>query len=50
MWMLTHNKGVGAEGRIEVHWIRQRGMKGRERDGNRKDSRMNGTSLSYVQT
>ena len=29
MQMLTHNKGGGGE-RIEVHWIRQREMKGRE--------------------
>ncbi len=34
-------------GGLEVHWIRQRGMK-RSGDGNRKDSRMNQTELSYV--
>ena len=38
MWMLTHNK---EQGRIEVNWVRQRGMKGREGSGNKKVSRMN---------
>ena len=44
MWMLTHNGGGRIGGtRIEIHWIDKRGMKGRERDGNRKDRGMNQT-------
>ena len=47
MWMLTNKK---ENGRIEVHWIKQREIREGSRigNGNRKDSRMNQTELSYI--
>ena len=47
LWYANANTQYGRKGRIEVHWIRQRRMKG-SRDGNKKDSGMNWTSLPYA--
>ena len=40
--------GVVGYGKIELLWIRQRGMKGGKGYGDRKDNRMNWTLLPYV--